>query len=266
VPKETWRHIDDALRLGQRGLRGGRTLTRLLTERRGRRTRCYPPPLAEAEILAWARAYRRRTGAWPSAGSGPVPESLGETWRAVDEALRQGARGLRGGTSLARLLAERQGARNRTSLPPLTAEQVLAWADVQRQRTGAWPSEGSGPVVGAPGETWRGVNLALSGGYRGLPGGSSLARLLAQQRGARNRAALPPLSAGRVRAWAREHYRRTGSRPTAASGPVAEAPGETWRGLDEALRRGYRGLPGGSSLAALWRGQRGAAGRAKAPR
>jgi hypothetical protein len=33
-------------------------------------------------------------------------------------------------------------------------------------------------VPGAPGETWRGINQALGSGYRGLPGGDSLARLL----------------------------------------------------------------------------------------
>jgi hypothetical protein len=37
----------------------------------------------------------------------------------------------------------------------------------------------------------------------------------------------------------------------ALSGPVAGAPGETWRAIDEALRRGHRGLPGDSSLSWL---------------
>ena len=35
------------------------------------------------------------------------------------------------------------------------------------------------------------------------------------------------------------------------SGPIAEAPGETWKSVDLALRYGYRGLPGGASLARL---------------
>jgi hypothetical protein len=67
--------------------------------------------------------------------------------------------------------------------PPLTVEQILAWADAYHGRTGRWPAAASGPVEGAPGETWANVNAALSDGYRGLPGGDSLARLLDRRRG-----------------------------------------------------------------------------------
>src|SRR5262249_16467744 len=150
-----------ALRTGQRGLPGGTSVARLLAARRGVRTRMYAPPLMRQQILAWARAHRRRTGAWPSARSGPVVEAPGETWRAVDEALRSGQRGPRGGRSLAQLLAHAAGARNRTSLPPLTLKQVLAWADAHHRRTGLWPTDKAGPVIGTQGETWKGVAMAL---------------------------------------------------------------------------------------------------------
>src|SRR5262249_38509070 len=126
VPGETWRTIDQALRTGQRGLAGGLSLARLLAEQRGVRSRYYARPLLRREILAWARAHRRRTGTWPTARSGPIVEAPGETWRAVDEALHGGRRELRGGQSLAGLLAQAAGARNRTSLPALTVAQILA--------------------------------------------------------------------------------------------------------------------------------------------
>jgi hypothetical protein len=61
---------------------------------------------------------------------------------------------------------------------PLTVEQILAWADRHRRRTGRWPSADSGPVLDAPGETWGALNLALWNGHRGLPRRLSLARLL----------------------------------------------------------------------------------------
>jgi hypothetical protein len=35
----------------------------------------------------------------------------------------------------------------------------------------------SGPVTEAPEETWKGVEMALSKGHQGLPGGLTLARL-----------------------------------------------------------------------------------------
>jgi hypothetical protein len=251
APGETWRGIDQALRTGQRGLAGGLSLFRLLAERRGVRMRPYAPPLQRGRILAWARAHRRRTGAWPMARSGPIAEAPGESWRAVDEALRGGRRGLRGRLGLARLLARAAGARNRTSLPRLTLAQVLVWADAHHRRTGAWPTDNSGPVVDAAGETWKAAAMALRFGYRGLQGGLSLARLLAVQRGVRNRASLPRLSVTQVLAWAQKHLRRTGSWPNEDSGPVVAAAGETWSAIDLALRYGHRGLPGGSSLARL---------------
>jgi transcriptional regulator with XRE-family HTH domain len=107
-----------------------------------------------------------------------VVDAPGETWHGVNWALRHGARGLRGGTSLARLLARRLGARNHTTIARLTVPKVLAWADAHHARTGAWPGHRTGPIPEAPGDTWAGVQAALRQGYRGLPGGTSLYRLL----------------------------------------------------------------------------------------
>lgn len=39
--------------------------------------------------------------------------------------------------------------------------------------------------------------------------------------------------------------------PLYQDGPVVDAPGESWAGLDSSLRYGKRGLPGGLSLAKL---------------
>jgi hypothetical protein len=245
--------VDQALHKRQRGLASGQTLTQLLVERRGLRTRRYPPPLTESQILAWARAHYERTGAWPSYRSGPVPEAPGETWRSIDSALRQGARGLRGGLSLARWLAHKHGVRNRTSLPPLRLKQILAWADAHRRRTRAWPTTEAGPIADAPGETWKAVDMALHFGYRGLKGGITLARFLAQRRGARNRTNLPRLTYPQILAWADAYFQRTRTWPKGSSGPIADAPGETWAAVEVALRWGHRGLPGGSSLSRLLR-------------
>ena len=56
-----------------------------------------------------------------------------------------------------------------------------------RERTGKWPTKTSGPIPEAPGESWNAVTAALREGLRGLPGGSSLALLLAEKRGVRQR-------------------------------------------------------------------------------
>jgi hypothetical protein len=67
----------------------------------------------------------------------------------------------------------------RSRRPPLTVEQVLAWADAHYARTGRWPTAASGFVADAPGEVWGHINNALARGNRGLPRGGSLVRLLA---------------------------------------------------------------------------------------
>jgi hypothetical protein len=181
-PGETWLTVDDALRKGRRGLRGQSSLAQHLERRRGRRNVKALPPLTQKKILTWADAHHERTGDWPNVNSGAVVDAPGERWDALDAALRQGHRGLAGGSSLLRLLVKKRGVRDPLHLPPLTVEQVLQWADLHFQRSGQWPKYDGGAIVDAPGETWAAVDSALRYGKRGLSGESSLAKLLAEKR------------------------------------------------------------------------------------
>jgi hypothetical protein len=176
-----------------------------------------------------------------------------ETWINIDFALRRGYRALPGGSSLARLLAQKRDVRNPMALSRLTIPQILAWVDAHHQRTGRWPNANSGPVEGVPGEEWSKITAALQRGYRGLPGGSSLALLLAEHRGVVRVA----LTVQQILAWADAHHTRTGKWPVTTSGSVVGPTNETWCAIDRALRRGSRGLPGGSSLCTLLIKQRG---------
>jgi hypothetical protein len=58
----------------------------------------------------------------------------------------------------------------------------------------------------------------------------------------------PQLTVRQILAWADAHHHRTARCPTKDSGPVAEAGGDTWRRINDALARGNRGLPGGVNL------------------
>jgi hypothetical protein len=138
--------------------------------------------LTEARILEWADAHYARTGKWPGAEAGAVVGASGENWQAINQALVRGNRGLPGGSSLAQLLAERRGKRHMGRLPRLTVKQILRWADQYHGRTGRWPDQSSGTVEDAPGEVWVNINAALKCGFRGLPGGDSLSRLLDRHR------------------------------------------------------------------------------------
>jgi hypothetical protein len=94
------------------------------------------------------------------------------------------------------------------------------------------------------------VNMALWAGRRGLPGGDTLAGLLARERGTTPRRR-SLLTVGQILAWADAHHERTGEWPTLSSGPIAEAPGEDWHAIHRALSDGNRGLPPGDALPRL---------------
>lgn len=264
-PGDTWNAIGLALRHGLRGLAGDTSLVELLAENRAKRNRAALPPLSEAQILAWADAFYARYAKWPTQTSGPVEEAPGEKWGGLDQALADGRRGLPGGSSLAQLLAQHRGKRNPSALPELSEEQILAWSDGFYARHGKWPDVTSGAVEGVPGESWDKLDYFLRHGRRGLSPGQTLPQFLAARRGKRNRSQLPPLSEEQILAWADAYFARHSKWPTLQSGEIAEAPGETWRGLDGFLVQGRRGLPGGSSLFRLLAERRGKHKRQIAP-
>ncbi len=249
--QETWSALNMAIRSGVRGFRPGSSLARLLAKRRGKRNHMDLPPLSEKQILVWADAYFAAQGSWPTSLSGAIAGNQ-VTWKAVDSALRLGSRGLRSGSSLARLLSKRRGAPNLGDLPPLRESQILSWADKHFAAHRKWPMRGSGPIPGT-GEIWGNIDHALRVGYRGLTGGSSLAQLLAKRRGARNRMRLPRMTEHQIEKWARMHRKATGRWPRPQSGLIPQSAGDTWKAVNKALARGHRGLPGGSSLAKLLR-------------
>jgi hypothetical protein len=248
APGETWLAMDQALRKGHRGLRGGASLARLLARYRGVGPQQRRPPLTVPQILAWCDAYHDRTGGWPHRHAGRIPEASGDSWMVVHRALRQGKRGLPGASSLAHLLREQRGVRP-LRRPPLDVQHILKWADAHRRRMGKWPLRRSGPIPGTRGDTWLAIDVALRKGLRGLPAGSSLSKELVEHRGAPNHYyKLPQFTRKKILQWAQAHHQRTRQWPTSRSGPIRQAPGETWQAVDQALRTGYRGLPGGSSL------------------
>ena len=97
----------------------------------------------------------------------------------IDGALREGFRGLPGGSSLRLVLGRRVGVRTVLG-GVLTEEMILAWADTHHTATGKWPTFHSPEVIAAVGRKWAGVDQALRRGLRGLPGGDSLRELLAR--------------------------------------------------------------------------------------
>jgi superfamily II DNA or RNA helicase len=249
--REVWANIDATLARGGRGLPGKSTLAKLLAKARGVRNRLDLHELCEEAILVWADDHFQRTGHWPTENTGTIKDVEGETWKGVAMALIKGTRGLQGGSSLAKLLAEKRGVRNLSDLPPLTVELILNWADAHFNRTGEWPNPSTGSIPDAPGETWGRIHSALQRGGRQLPMSSSLPQLLDEHRGVRNRKDLPDLTIAQVLAWADAFHERTGEWPNLRSGAIIDQPGETWAAINHVLLRGSRGLPTSYSLADL---------------
>ena len=133
-----------------------------------------------------------RTGRWPTAYSGIVPNS-GGNGRNIDAAFEAGysdARRLVTGPLAGRTP---RGSQPSVPFPPLTEEQILAWADAHWHVPAPGPRTSPVPFSEAPGETWSGVQTALHMGQRGLSGGSGLGLLLAEKRAVRNIRTLPNL-------------------------------------------------------------------------
>jgi hypothetical protein len=108
----------------------------------------------------------------------------------IDRALRYGRRGLPGELSLPKFLNKHRNLFKGKSRRPKTIQEsqrlriaeIVAWGNEHVCRTGRWPNRNSGPVRGVHGLKWSIVDDALKRGNRGLPGGSSLAKLLRRSR------------------------------------------------------------------------------------
>jgi hypothetical protein len=167
-------------------------LVRLLREQRGVWDSRQRARLTYALILKWADAHYARTGRWPVTLSGPVIGQSGEVWATIDMAMRNGRRGLSGTMSLSQLLQKHRHELYRPPPPRLNVNKVLESADLHHARTGRWPSRKTGSVPHMPGITWSQVDIWINRGKNGLPGGSSLAKLLKQHGRGRAMSAMTP--------------------------------------------------------------------------
>jgi hypothetical protein len=119
----------------------------------------------------------------------------------------------------------------------LTVEQVLTWADACHAHTGDWPRTASGGVPQSPGDTWRRIDNALRLGLRGLGRGSSLARLLEQERGI-------PARRGRKRSPRAEQALRLRQQGLTLT-KIGQRLGISWQAVWQMLRRIARGRGAG---------------------
>jgi len=210
---------------------------------------CFQKPdftmnVIEAAILE----YHRQHGTYPQPLNGDATAYFGypETWAAVDCALVQGIRGLPGKDSLFQV-AFRLGLVG--GKPSLTIVKIQAAITAFHKDQGTHPNEKSGDATayfGYP-ETWSAVQAAAYHGVRGLPGGSTLITIAREMGLVKGK---PPLNMPLVKKAISSFYKEHGIHPNGASGDATAYFGysETWGAVQSALKKGYRGLPGGKTL------------------
>lgn len=231
---EKWVNLDQALRVGGRGLPKGTNLSAFL-----RAHGCVDnDSIPQEDILVAARRHSDRTGKWPTqASKGGAEDFAGmgsHSWWDADDSLRAQ------GTSLMKFLVG-EGVREPWA-PPLSESDVLSAMDKYKARTGRWPTQKSGNATGDIGfqTTWRNINSRLGRRRTSIP------MLLV----ARGRRAGGTLTEEVVLTAIQKHIARTGLPPSVRRNDATDDFGypEKWANINVALRDGLRGLPAGSSL------------------
>lgn len=259
----TWAAIDIALKKGLRGLPGKSCLVKLIKEKLGIRSYHNPPALPTQLIIDWITLFINKYERKPNMSDGNIEfaegEYAGETWSGVNAALWRGGRGQPGKSSLASLIQENFGIKNIQDLPALSATLILDWIKQYIDVHGKKPNRTSGIIEPVSEEykgiTWTIINTALEVGTRGLPGGSSLAKLIDNKMGIANPMNLPSLNEELIINWVTQFINTHKEKPLRSSGVIefasADHKGITWLAVDSALKRGRRGISGKSSLASL---------------
>lgn len=250
----SYKHLNQYLLVGTRGLPGRSSVYReceKVAAAKGVSIRAFSrddSPLTVEMVRDAIRQFNEEHKRFPvKAEVGMSP--LGFTWQTLNFYLRTGYRGLPGGSTLTKEVEE---VRKELGLafPKPTRPLVLAAIREYREKTGKFPVRTTKGVVPGLGIVWGSLNGQL---LRGVLGEElTLGQLVEEVRasdgfipGARK----DSLSVDAVREAIREFFRTHGVRPNRTT-KLPNSLGMAWSTLQNALKRGDRGLPGGSSLAA----------------
>ncbi len=247
---ETWQGLDGCLRRGTRGLPGNSSSAKVKKE------------LGSSLKIDWIKecilAHKRVTGQWPTRNGGLIehgPYAGRERWDRIDSALKGENRGIRGKFSLATVM-ESLGYQNPRHSEPLDIELIKESILAHKEATGRWPTQKSGSVEYGPyagKEIWATIHSHLESGGRDLVGNSSLPAEK-EKLGPVNPKNQEPLNVELIKESILTHKEATGRWPTQILGPIKYGPYAergTWRGLNTALIKGFRGLPGGQTLVSI---------------
>ena len=204
-----------------------------------------PEPVTIAKILELADACYKKYKIWPKKRSGVISSENNLTWNTINNQLLKTEVG-----SLANLLFLERDVHHHLKRNKLTIYQIIEWAKDHFKKTNEWPTYKSGAVLADYSEKWGAINSALQGGHRGLETNETLEALLWREKGVVGTLAGKKLSNKKILDLTKQHFEKTGLYPTSNSDWILEGK-DSWSTISVALNRGFRGLPGGSSLAKL---------------
>ena len=168
----TWSKIDKQLQRTDWG-----SFANLLFLKRDVRHHLKQDKLTIHQIIEWAKDHFGKTKEWPTYKSGNVLAEPSENWSAIRSNLVAGGRGLPKGLSVEKVLFDELGVVGVRAGKKLTEQRVLTFALMHYEETGSYPTESSDWILDGK-DSWPTISFALNQGLRGLPGGSSLAKLL----------------------------------------------------------------------------------------
>lgn len=221
-------------------------------------------PLSEAQIRQWIiwfhekehrYPHKRDKIVWQKQEDGSFTAVKGESWVGINGALGAGLRTLPGNSSLKKF-SEANGLVTDTTLSEDTIRQWIIWFHEKEKRypnkrdQTVWRKEQDGSFSIVKGETWTGINAALSAGLRGLKGGSSVSQLEEKHNFLNKRR----LSDRRLKRWLGWFHEKENRYPTKRDaivwfknrkGVFTVLAGENWSAINQALRHGLRGFPPG---------------------
>jgi hypothetical protein len=248
-----FRHLDLYLLRGTRSLPGNSSLYQEsikvaaargvpIEDRRGDNS-----PLTVGMVRDAIRAFHAQHGRFPVVGRDGV-SPLGITWTTLSLHLTDGRRGLPGGSTLAK---EIEAVRREMGLKPPepTRELVLKAIEEYRDETGGYPIQQTRGEIPTLGMSWMVLAKRLRAGLLG--GGVTLVGLIEEVRTHRGELApgkKPKLTLAMVHEAIRAFYREHGRRPTTLKDERPCRLGLAWRTLNNAIKLGQRGLPGGTTL------------------
>jgi len=248
--RESWAAIDASFRIKGRGLLEGGSLSDFLSASVGKRKfRSHRPDLSLREITRWVKNHRARTGRWPSVLSGSIPESPGDNWLGVNNALINGHRGLPAGLTLSKFLQANFDRKPGKQALHFSHRKVLSWAKEYHRRHGKWPTRAQSTVVGAPqGVTWGTVRNALNRDRRERGDGLTLASIINRHRGVSDSGRMPKIDRRTLLRWADAYHEATGKWPSGNTRRWKSIP-VSWAAVDEAVRSGrVKGVKAGMRL------------------